>query len=91
MLAEVRTYGSVDARRRSVAEGSFGPVVVRRRLGSELRRLRGRAEMSLEQAARALEVSPSKISRLDSRPRFGTSPPCRTLMSRARTKYAVER
>ena len=48
-----------------MAERSFGPVVVRRRLGSELRRLRERAGMSLEQAARELEASPSKISRLE--------------------------
>jgi transcriptional regulator with XRE-family HTH domain len=48
-----------------MAERSFGPVVVRRRLGSELRRLRDHAGMSLEQVARELEVSPSKISRLE--------------------------
>lgn len=48
-----------------MAERTFGPVVVRRRLGSELRRLREGAGMSLEQAARELEVSPSKISRLE--------------------------
>lgn len=48
-----------------MAERSFGPVVVRRRLGSELRRLRDQAGMSLEQVARELEVSPSKISRLE--------------------------
>lgn len=48
-----------------MAERSFGPAVVRRRLGSELRRLRERAGMSLEQVARDLEASPSKISRLE--------------------------
>ncbi|GAA4931814.1 helix-turn-helix protein [Actinomycetospora succinea] len=48
-----------------MAERSFGPVVVRQRLGSELRRLRGEAGMSLDQVARELEASPSKISRLE--------------------------
>jgi transcriptional regulator with XRE-family HTH domain len=39
--------------------------VVRRRLGSELRRLRERAGLSLQQAAGASEISASKLSRLE--------------------------
>lgn len=42
-----------------------GPAVPRRRLGAELRRLREEAGLNLEQAARALECSTSKISRLE--------------------------
>jgi transcriptional regulator with XRE-family HTH domain len=42
-----------------------GPVVTRRRLGDELRRLRDRSGMKLEDVARTLECSPSKISRLE--------------------------
>lgn len=37
----------------------------RRRLGAELRRLRGKAGLKLEDAARALDCSTSKISRLE--------------------------
>lgn len=48
-----------------VTERAFGPLVVRRRLGAELRRLRERAGLSLERVAGDLEVSPSKISRLE--------------------------
>jgi len=69
-----------------VAERSFGPVVVRRRLGSELRRLRGAAGMSLEQAARELEVSPSKLSRLEN----GESPPKLWDVRNLLTLYGVE-
>lgn len=47
------------------ASGAFGPVVVRRRLGSTLRKLREDANMRLEQVAAELEVSTSKISRLE--------------------------
>jgi transcriptional regulator with XRE-family HTH domain len=45
--------------------GAFGPVVVRRRLGATLRRLREDANLRLEQVAAELEVSTSKISRLE--------------------------
>jgi transcriptional regulator with XRE-family HTH domain len=45
--------------------GAFGPVVVRRRLGATLRRLREAANLRLEQVALELEVSTSKISRLE--------------------------
>jgi transcriptional regulator with XRE-family HTH domain len=47
------------------ASGAFGPVVVRRRLGATLRRLREDANMRLEQVAAELEVSSSKISRVE--------------------------
>ena len=47
------------------ASGAFGPVVVRRRLGSTLRKLREDANMRLDQVAAELEVSTSKISRLE--------------------------
>lgn len=45
--------------------GAFGPVVVRRRLGATLRRLRESANLRLEEVAAELEVSTSKISRLE--------------------------
>lgn len=41
------------------------PVGARRRLGAELRRLRGNAGLKLEDVARALACSTSKISRLE--------------------------
>ncbi|MBP2364457.1 helix-turn-helix domain-containing protein [Pseudonocardia parietis] len=41
------------------------PVGARRRLGTELRRLRGNAGMKLEDVARALACSTSKVSRLE--------------------------
>jgi transcriptional regulator with XRE-family HTH domain len=44
---------------------SPGPVVTRRRLGGELRRLRESRGLKLEDVARKLECSPSKISRLE--------------------------
>ena len=44
---------------------SPGPVVTRRRLGGELKRLRDRAGLKLEDVARKLECSQSKISRLE--------------------------
>jgi transcriptional regulator with XRE-family HTH domain len=44
---------------------SPGPVVTRRRLGGELRRLREGRRLKLEDVARTLECSPSKISRLE--------------------------
>lgn len=44
---------------------SQGPAIPRRRLGAELRRLREDADLTLEDAALALECSASKISRLE--------------------------
>ena len=44
---------------------SPGPVVTRRRLGGELKRLRDGPGLKLEDVARRLECSPSKISRLE--------------------------
>ena len=44
---------------------SPGPVVTRRRLGGELRRLREGLGLKLEDVARSLECSQSKISRLE--------------------------
>lgn len=44
---------------------SPGPVVTRRRLGGELKRLREGAGLKLEDVARRLECSPSKMSRLE--------------------------
>lgn len=69
-----------------MADRSFGPVVVRRRLGSELRRLRDQSGMSLEQVARELEVSPSKISRLEN----GQSPAKLWDVRNLLTLYGVE-
>jgi transcriptional regulator with XRE-family HTH domain len=42
-----------------------GAVVTRRRLGGELRRLREQRGLKLEDVARSLECSPSKVSRLE--------------------------
>lgn len=42
-----------------------GPAVPRRRLGAELRQLREKAGLLIEDVAEALECSPSKISRLE--------------------------
>lgn len=44
---------------------SFGPMVVRRRLGSELRRLREEANLRLDAVAKEMEWSASKISRME--------------------------
>ncbi len=44
---------------------AHSPVVTRRRLGSELRRLRAVSKKTIEQAAEELECSPAKISRLE--------------------------
>lgn len=44
---------------------SPGPVVTRRRLGGELKRLREGLNYKLEDVARSLDCSPSKISRLE--------------------------
>lgn len=48
-----------------MADRTSGPIVVRRRLGSELRRIREEANLRLEAVAHELEVSPSKLSRLE--------------------------
>lgn len=42
-----------------------GPVIVRRRLGQELRRLREEADLRLDAVAAEMEMSPSKISRIE--------------------------
>ena len=42
-----------------------GPTVRRRRLAAELRRLRERAEMTLEQSAGQVEWSVAKLSRVE--------------------------
>jgi transcriptional regulator with XRE-family HTH domain len=42
-----------------------GPVVLRRRLGAVLKRLRGERGLHLDVVARQLEISPSKLSRLE--------------------------
>ncbi|GAA4801903.1 helix-turn-helix transcriptional regulator [Actinomycetospora chlora] len=42
-----------------------GPIVTRRRLGGELKRLRESRGYKLEEVARSLECSPSKVSRLE--------------------------
>lgn len=57
--------------RSSQAEGwerllLHSPVITRRRLGAELRRLRTVSNKTIEQAAEVLECSPAKISRLES-------------------------
>lgn len=44
---------------------SHGPVVVRRRLGMVLKRLRDERGLPLDAVARQLEISPSKLSRLE--------------------------
>lgn len=46
-------------------ERPVGPVIVRRRLGHELRRLRESADLSLEAVATDMEMSPSKLSRME--------------------------
>jgi transcriptional regulator with XRE-family HTH domain len=45
--------------------GRQSPAVRRRRLGMELRRLREHAGMTIEQVAKALECSDSKVSRIE--------------------------
>lgn len=49
----------------SQARPGSSPTVRRRRLGAELRRLREAAGLSAEEAARHLECSPSKLSRVE--------------------------
>ena len=44
---------------------THGPIVVRRRLGAVLKRLRGERGLPLDAVARQLEISPSKLSRLE--------------------------
>lgn len=48
-----------------MARRSSGPTVVRRRLGKALRELRERANIRIERAARELECSTAKVSRLE--------------------------
>lgn len=63
-----------------------GPVVIRRRLGAELRRLREGANMRLDAVADALEVSASKVSRLETGHGIPRSWDVRNLL----TLYGVE-
>ncbi|RZT83501.1 helix-turn-helix protein [Pseudonocardia sediminis] len=44
---------------------THGPVVIRRRLGFVLKQLRGQRGLLLDSVARQLEISPSKLSRLE--------------------------
>lgn len=44
---------------------THGPVVIRRRLGFVLKQLRGQQGLHLDVVARQLEISPSKLSRLE--------------------------
>lgn len=44
---------------------THGPVVIRRRLGFVLKQLRGQQGMLLDVVARQLEISPSKLSRIE--------------------------
>jgi transcriptional regulator with XRE-family HTH domain len=59
----------VTTRARRVKEDEMavvhGPVVVRRRLGAVLKRLRGECGLDLQGVARQLEISASKLSRLE--------------------------
>jgi len=54
-----------DPRRRSVVAVRRSSTAARRRLGTELRRLRDAAGMTIEQVAESLECSVSKISRIE--------------------------
>src|SRR5215218_1963474 len=49
----------------SLVPGVQSPTVRRRRLGQELRQLRDAAGLTIEEVAKRLEVSPAKISRID--------------------------
>lgn len=44
---------------------AYGPIVVRRRLGAMLKKLRAELGLHLDVVARRLEISPSKLSRLE--------------------------
>src|SRR5918997_6329887 len=57
--------GRWPQRRRRVMSPVRGPVVPRRRLGAELRTLREQAGLTLEDVAKELECSVSKVSRLE--------------------------
>jgi transcriptional regulator with XRE-family HTH domain len=48
-----------------VAPRASGPTIARRRLGNALRKLREDANIRIQRAARELECSPAKISRLE--------------------------
>lgn len=58
------TFLSQLSRRDSVA-GQENPTIGRRLLGAELRRLRLAARLTIEEVAEALEISSSKISRME--------------------------
>ena len=59
-----------------------GPVVPRRRLGAELRTLRERAELTIEEVAKELECSVSKVSRLETGQGIPKSRDVRDLLDR---------
>lgn len=44
---------------------THGPVVIRRRLGNVLKQLRGERNLQLAEVAKKLEISPSKLSRIE--------------------------
>lgn len=44
---------------------THGPVVIRRRLGHVLKQLRGERNLQLAEVAKKLEISPSKLSRIE--------------------------
>jgi transcriptional regulator with XRE-family HTH domain len=48
-----------------MADRGSGPMIARKRLGAELRRLRERENLRIQVAARELECSPARISRLE--------------------------
>jgi transcriptional regulator with XRE-family HTH domain len=59
-----------------------GPVVPRRRLGAELRTLRENAELTIEEVAKELECSVSKVSRLETGQGIPKSRDVRDLLDR---------
>lgn len=59
-----------------------GPVVPRRRLGAELRTLREQAELTIEDVAKELECSVSKVSRLETGQGIPKSRDVRDLLDR---------
>lgn len=59
-----------------------GPVVPRRRLGAELRTLREKAELTIEEVAKELECSVSKVSRLETGQGIPKSRDVRDLLDR---------
>jgi transcriptional regulator with XRE-family HTH domain len=68
-----------------------GPAGPRRRLGAELRRLRGRAGLHLEQVARQVPCSTSKVSRLETGKGVPKPADVRRLMEIYRVESDTER